>query len=580
MEAMVDFDERVMAARDAQRLRVSNLALIGALLCILSAAWYVFPALDGDAVLMSRLGPLVLLGLAAFLLQDLMVWDAHARSRIGAACAMTWPVLAVAGAGAIDTTGSAQMGHLLLLVTAGAGLAASHNILQGEITVRRWRGMTSVGGVTIGAALLLSGIEQDTNAFLLGAAILGLALADAGMALFTGDDQKADRKRFGQDLDKLELRILKVQAKGVRADQAASLTRNARAVGFRDPERGFELLRQAVEDLERTLALSEDISAIRAACQAEVDAAAAVSSKPTKPKRYMNSGDRERELGSLREAESLYRRAKKHASEIIAHWERAEAAIEVARELLADQDGTQHAPLRKMLEEAELMLAKEKPLESAGIAETIPDHVGNLAEAEGGADEAIAAARAAIEEAEGLDLTLWEARILEAEEAQAAGDYSLARGHADGILREVTAEREAMGEVQRALRQRKQIAGRWDGHAEAEAFDARLDEVDAAVKDAQWTHAAVLLERLTADLDALEAASGDAGDLLAFVVEEWQALRKKLEARGITAQDGERAAAEQAVALAKEAHEARDVESCLAKLGEADALMEKLARRV
>ena len=83
------------------------------------------------------------------------------------------------------------------------------------------------------------------------------------------------------------------------------------------------------------------------------------------------------------------------------------------------------------------MLAKEKPLESAGIAETIPDHVGNLAEAEGGADEAIAAARAAIEEAEGLDLTLWEARILEAEEAQAIGDYSLARGHADGILREV-----------------------------------------------------------------------------------------------------------------------------------------------
>ena len=39
-----------------------------------------------------------------------------------------------------------------------------------------------------------------------------------------------------------------------------------------------------------------------------------------KPQRSMDAGDRERDLGSLREAEMLYRRAKKLGLNIIEHW--------------------------------------------------------------------------------------------------------------------------------------------------------------------------------------------------------------------------------------------------------------------
>ncbi|MEE3082976.1 MAG: hypothetical protein VX320_02655, partial [Candidatus Thermoplasmatota archaeon] len=76
------------------------------------------------------------------------------------------------------------------------------------------------------------------------------------------------------------------------------------------------------------------------------------------------------------------------------------------------------------------------------------------------------------------------------------------------------------------------------------------------------------------------AASGDANELLTYVQDEWSALRKKLESQGIRAIDGDRAACEKAVGDAKEAHEKGNLEDCLAALGEADGLMERLRRRV
>ena len=137
-----------------------------------------------------------------------------------------------------------------------------------------------------------------------------------------------------------------------------------------------------------------------------------------------------------------------------------------------------------------------------------------------------------------------------------------------------------MGDVQRALRQKKNIQKRWEGHVDEDAWQERLKDVAAASKRKSWSHAATLLDRLTSDLDALEAASGDANELLTYVQDEWSKLRKKLEAAGIKAIDGERAACEKAVGNANSAYNEGRLEDTLHALGEADGLMEKLRRRI
>lgn len=563
----------------AHRSRVSSLALGCALATILSAAWYMWPALEGDAILFDRLGAVGLLLAAALLLQDLAEPDAHARSRLGAAASLAWPALGALGVEVLATAGSVRIGHGLMLVVGAACLRGSRHLLRGSLDAHRFRGMMTVGGATIGGALLLSAGLTGPPMHL-GVALLGLTLVLALMDIFGGDEDRAERKRFGRDLDALELRILELQAKGVKLDQAASLCRNAAEVGYKDPEHGFRILEEAEEDVERTLALASDISDIRDVCASSVAEAAEIAPLAKKPQRSMDAGDRERDLGSLREAEQLYRRAKKLALNIVEHWVAAENQIAEASKLIHDLQGSQHAQLHELLKQAKEALAKEDCVLALEIATAIPEHVANLGQASEGADEAVAEARLSLEESEGLDLDLWNSRIEEAESHLESGEFSLARGLADGILREVRKEREAMGDVQRALRQRKKIRGRWSSRADADSWNDRLQAVEDASKRKSWSHAATLLERLTADLDQLEAASGDAEELLTFVQEEWDALRKRLETAGIRAMDGQRAEAEKAVAEATAAHEEGRLEDCLQQLGAADALMEKLRRRV
>ena len=89
-----------------------------------------------------------------------------------------------------------------------------------------------------------------------------------------------------------------------------------------------------------------------------------------------------------------------------------------------------------------------------------------------------------------------------------------------------------------------------------------------------------LLERLTSDLDLQGKALDEASDVLEFVKQEWSVLRNQLEAANIEVDDEQRLVAEAAVATALEAHRQGRIEDCLAQLGEADAAMEKLRRRL
>ena len=571
---------RIDAEIALQKEKVSSLALFCAFTTIASAAWYMWPALNNESIaIFNRLGPVGLLLASALLLQDLVEPDARARGRLGAAGSLSWPAIAVLGIDCFSTEGSVLVGHLLMFVVSAGCFFMSREYLRGSLDAQRFRGIMTLGGLTIGGAILLSS-NPESNPLIVGALILSVSGLLVVQDLFGGDLDRAERKRFGRTLDALEVRILNLQAQGVSLDQASSLCRNASDVGYKDPELGFSILAQAEEDIERTLALADDITEIRQVCADTVEQASEIAPTAKKPLRSMNAGDRERDLGSLREAEMLYRRAKKLALNIIQHWAAAEQQIAESSQLISTLEGSQHQQLHDLLLQAKEALAKEDCVLALEIATTIPDHVANLGEASEGAEEAYIEAVQVMEESEGLDLKLWNKRLESAKEHLDQGEFSLARGVSDGIIREVRKEREAMGDVQRALRQKKNIQKRWEGHIDADAWEERLKDVAAASKRKSWSHAAALLDRLTSDLDALDTASGDANELLTYVQDEWSKLRKKLEAAGIKAIDGERAACEKAVGNADSAYKEGRLEDTLTALGEADGLMEKLRRRV
>ena len=137
-----------------------------------------------------------------------------------------------------------------------------------------------------------------------------------------------------------------------------------------------------------------------------------------------------------------------------------------------------------------------------------------------------------------------------------------------------------MDDVRRALRQKVHLVTKWSDRDDAAQWDGRLLEIESSADVLQWTHAAALLERLTKDLDAEDKASEEASELLEYVASEWKILRNQCDASGIRIDDDDRKSAEEAIALANEAHKAGRVDEALESLGLADGFMERLRRRV
>jgi len=160
-----------------------------------------------------------------------------------------------------------------------------------------------------------------------------------------------------------------------------------------------------------------------------------------------------------------------------------------------------------------------------------------------------------------------------------SGDSALAKGLADSVLRDVRATSDAMQEVQRAMRQRKQIEARFPAGARSE-WEARLEQVTAMADTGEWQDAAQAMGLLTSDLQSHEHKVSEAAELVRFVDEEWTALRRRLDSAGIGPADPGRMAAEKAVSEASSALEQGDIDSCHKALGAASEMLESQNRRV
>lgn len=583
-----DVEEAIKAERLLRIQRIERLSTICALMCLAGAVWLAWPTLkeafSGDAELLSGLGMPILVILWGIVLQDLILDDPKARTRVGAACSMFWPLLIMFAIRSSGTELSEILACVLLFGLGSAMLKGSANTLRGGIDVMRFRAMmTALGGLTVLGVLVGDRAEEtwiQSPSDWLHPMLAAIVLLQVVYLWIAGDNLRHERKAFRTELDRLENRILILRSEGAAVDQASSLVTTAKEEGHIDPDLGLRLLTEADEDIERSLSLAGDVDVVRTEALAVIEHAEDLTPLAKRPRKSYEMGQREASLGSLREAEALYRQAKIRAQEIVTWWAQAEGAINHANELLTGQSGAAIDNMREIIRDARKQLEREAPKKAFELAVVIPIQLQADGDAKERAEVVLKDAAKALKASEGFDTSDLEHRMDQAESALEAGDTGQAIGLGEGIMRVINIEREAMDSVRRALRQRKKLLARFEGFSDSDKWMLRFTSVQKAADERQWSHAATLLERLTIDLDALGNEQDEANTLLTFVREEWAVLRNQCEASNLPATDEDMKNTDAAIALAADRLKEGQVGDALEQLGQADAAMERLRRRV
>lgn len=581
MDGFVDLQEAIKAETKNRLDRVEKLAGYSAFIMLAAATWLAWPtlqsALNGGSITSDLKYAMVIIAWGIFV-QDLGLMDKKARSRIGTVTTISWLPIAIVGISNLEGDISQKLGMVFLLVISLCLFATSRSILQGDISVMKYRALMGALGFVLSASLLTTISFSDISAFIqLGLCAIGLTLIVIDW--FGKDENRPLRKEFDVRLNILENRILILKSEGSAVDQAASLIMTAREEGHRDPVWGMRLLDEAEEDIERSLSLAGDVEEIKADSLNSVETAEEIAPIVKRPRKAWDMGQREVELGSLREGEALFRQAKKRAGEVIEWWQMAEEAIREGSALLAKSKHPQES-LEELLADARKKLNAEKPKKAYEFAIVIPEQLSASGDAMVIAEKAVKEAARMLKSADGINKELLEERLDNAEVELEQGNHAQAKGLSDGIVREINAEREAMDDVRRALRQKVHLISRWSEREDSADWDSRLIEIESSVDSLEWTHAATLLERLTKDLDAQGKASDEASELLNFVLDEWNVLRNQCDASGIKVDDEDRRSTDEAIGIATEAHKAGRIDESLESLGLADGFMEKLRRRV
>ncbi len=576
MDGFIDFDKAVEAEANLRLKHIENLSSASALIILSAATWLAWPALTAamnGGSLLSGIGYSIILLAWGVLVQDLAVMDEKSRSKIGAASTIAYLPILVLASSTLNENISHQIGAGLLVIVSYYLFKTSRNILRGDMDVMRFRAVMGFLGLVLASSLVKSETMYFQSIFI----IIGLYLTSKDW--FGHDEQRENRKKFDTRLNQIEQRMLELKSIGAAVDQAGSLVVTAREEGHRDPEWGMRLLDDAEEDIERSLSLAGDVEAIRADTLATIETAEEIAPIIKRPRKAFEMAEREVELGSLREGESLYRQAKKRATEVVEWWQKAEDAIREGAALIAKSPHAQNN-LSELLTESKKKLNAEQPKKAFEYAKVIPDQISASGEASEIAEASLKEANRQLKSADGIVKSSLQERLDRAQKALDSGDHAQAKGLAEGVSREIVAEREAMEDVRRALRQKVHLITQWSGRDDASDWDARLVEIEEQADQKQWTHAATLLDRMTRDLDSEGKASDEVSELLDFIKTEWNSLRNRCDAASIKPTDEERRSTEESIGLAIEAHKAGRADEALEALGLADGFMERLRRRV
>ncbi|MBU38764.1 MAG: hypothetical protein CMA59_04500 [Euryarchaeota archaeon] len=571
MVMLPDYPARVVAKH---RGRVDRASLVCQFLLISLGAWWIFSSFGSETSYMERFGPGAILFSSALIMPDLVEFGPIQRTRISTVCCIAWPpILAFAEASRID---DGNLGAVILLVLTSAALfASSRHILRSDVNSRRWRGLMTTFGFGLALPVVLT--DPNVESFL----IIGIpAMLTTVPPLLTKDGLEEQRRLFSERLKTAESRILELQSGNSLLQQSNSLLKTAREEGWKNPERGINLISDAEMEAERILSFLSDIEEVKAQSIVSIERAEAIIGNPGRPRSIFDSALTEIDNGSLRAAENKLREAKSLAEKIESHWQEAKDAIENAEKSTSTEDGHLVRGLISTIEEAKKAMAEENPEYALAIVSEIPSQMGDV-------EGLMQRARKSLDDAEnelsssGSDsITELQQRLVEANEALEGGNPSLAIGLSDGVTRSLREEAEAKTAVQRALRQRKSIEdGIPLGEVGSEWRDW-LEEVAALAESGNWVEANVTMHALTTDLDSLSSRKSEAREMLDFLVDDWGKLRNRLDSSGVSANDETRVETERVLSESEKSLSEGRIDLCLELLGKADTAMEALRRLV
>ena len=572
MILLPDYPDRVIREH---RVRVERIALSVTFLLIFSASWWLFSGLFGSPELLSRLGPISLIFISSLVVIDLIDYGLIQKSRIGVIANICYPTLLALSISNIEFNDVLISGSIYFLMAVFLWFVAKKN-LSITHSSRRWRGLTSIFGLAFSASVMYSISSEIQIYMIVFTCILITMIPD----LISKDENHKSRKDFIKKLDLVEEQVLLLRSQGISLEQASSILKKAREDCWNEPEKGLTVILLAEEEIERVKALANDLDDIKQETHLFMKKAESIAPGVHGPRKAFESGQKESDFGSLREAEILFRLSKKRSEIIIQHWQNAIDEIASAEELISFVKGIKLDSINSIIDSAKEALESENPVEAIKIASSVPGHLESLESMTTEAKEAIIEAEKAIQEVEGSFSVSTKERLVESKVALESGNSSLAKGLATSILRDINKMSESMQNVQRGLRQRKKLTAVFPSGKSGDEWRNQLEDIETKVNLEQWVEASELLELLTKNLQKYEKSKSEAQELYSFVESEWIDLRKKLDSSNIKVNDSMRMNAESKLSESKKLLEEGDIDSTLSTLGKTDEIMENLRRRI
>ena len=572
MILLPDYPDRVIREH---RVRVERIALSVTFLLIFSASWWLFSGLFGSPELLSRLGPISLIFISSLVVIDLIDYGLIQKSRIGVIANICYPTLLALSISNLKFNDVLISGSIYFLMAVFLWFVAKKN-LSITHSSRRWRGLTSILGLAFSASVMYSISSEIQIYMVVFTCILITMIPD----LLSKDENHKSRKDFIKKLDLVEEQVLLLRSQGISLEQASSILKKAREDCWNEPEKGLTVILLAEEEIERVKALANDLDDIKQETHLFMKKAESIAPGVHGPRKAFESGQKESDFGSLREAEILFRLSKKRSEIIIQHWQNAIDELASAEELISFVKGIPLDSINSIIDSAKEALESENPVEAIKIASSVPGHLESLESTTTEAKEAIIEAEKAIQEVEGSFSVSTKERLVESKVALESGNSSLAKGLATSILRDINKMSESMQNVQRGLRQRKKLTAVFPSGKSGDQWRNQLEDIETKVNSEQWVEASDLLELLTKNLQQYEKSRSEALELYSFVESEWIELRKKLDSSNIKVNDSMRMNAESKLSESKKLLEEGDIDSTLSSLGKTDEIMENLRRRI
>ena len=566
-----DYPVRAVAKH---RGRVDRATLFCQFLLISLGAGWIFSSFGSETSYLERFGPGAILFSWALMMPDLVEFGPIQRTRISTACCVAWPpILAFAEVNRNDEGN--PLAVILLVLVSVALFSSSRYILRSDVNSRRWRGLMTTFGFGLALPIVLT-IPKAESLLIVGIP----ALLTTIPLLLTKDGLEGQRRIFSERLKFAESRILGLQSGNSLLQQPNSLLKTAREEGWKNPERGINLISDAEMEADRILSFLSDIEEVKAQSIASVERAEAITGIPGRARSIFDNALTEMGNGSLRVAENKLREAKSLAEKIESHWQEAQDAIEEAEKSISMGDGHLVSGLISTLDEAKKAMAEENPEYALSIVSEIPSQMGDVEGLMQRARKSLDDAESEISSSDSESIVELQQRLDEADEALEGGNPSLAIGLSDGVIRSLREEADAKTSVQRALRQRKSIEDEIPLGDTGSDWRERLDRVKSLAESGNWVEANDFMQALTTELDSQSSRKSEAREMLDFLLDDWSKLRNRLDSSGVSANNELRIETERALSASEKSLSDGSIDSCLELLGKADSAMEALRRLV